>query len=174
MAQTTDARSYAEAFLAAMQESWQANLQELERKLAEGTSLRTSVRVARQDQGEVHALLAAALPDIPTALVNLATLLIAENQVDLIPEIASELQTQLTGTAGPLKAQVTSAVALSETRQAELRSYLTSEHGSELDLQFLVDPSLIGGLRIRVGDNLTDLSVSSQLQSLRDEVLTSV
>ena len=174
MAQTTDTRSYAEAFLAAMQESWQADLQKLERKLAEGTSLRTAVRVARQDQGEVQALIAAALPDTPAAMVNLATLLVTENQVDLIPAIASELQTQMTGTTGPLKAQITSAMALSEARQAELRSYLEAEHGSELDLQFLVDPGLIGGLRIRVGDNLTDLSVSSQLQSLRDDVLASV
>ncbi len=174
MAQTTEARDYAAAFLAATQESWQADLQKLERELAEGTTLRTAVRVARSQQEEVHALIAAALPGTPAPMVNLATLLVTANQVDLIPAIASELQTQMTGSAGPLKAQITSAVTLTADRQAALRSYLEAEHGNELDLQFLVDPGLIGGLRIRVGDNLTDLSVASQLQSLRDEVLTSV
>ncbi len=174
MTETADARRYAEALLTALQESWQANLQQLEQKLADGTALRTAVRAARADQEQVHARLTDALPDMPTALINLATLLVTANQVDLISDIARELQVHMVGTAGPLKAQVTSAVALSTARQDELRSWLETEHGSELDLQFLVDASLIGGLLIRVGDNLTDLSVSNQLQSLQDDVLTSV
>jgi len=91
-----------------------------------------------------------------------------------LPDIAAALQSRLAGATGPRKAQVTSAVALSAAQQETLRDQLTAEHGQDLDIQFLVDASLIGGLRIRVGDNLTDFSVSSSLQALREQVMASV
>lgn len=171
---TTDAQGYAAAFLAAMQESWQAQLHSLEQALAEGTVLRAKVRAARQDEAELHSLLAASLPEgTAPAFINLAAVLILENRLPLIPDIARELQTHLAGTATAVKAQITSAAALAAEQQTALREALEAEHGRELDVQFLVDPSLIGGMRIRVGDSLTDLSVSSRLQSLREEVLSS-
>jgi F-type H+-transporting ATPase subunit delta len=175
MASTNSALEFATAFLEAKQESWQTQLQELSRRLADGTALRTQVRVSRQDQAQVQAALREELPDeTDPALINLATVLVLEDQLDLIPDIAAALQSQLTGATGPVKAQVTSAVALTEAQQEALQQKLAAEHGQDLDIQFLVDASIIGGLRIRVGDNLTDLSVSSSLQALREQVMASV
>ncbi len=175
MAATTTALEFANAFLAAKLEIWQTQLQELARQLAEGRALRTAVRVSRQDEAQLHAALRQGLPeDTDPALVNLVTVLATEDQLELLPDIAAALQSRLAGTTGPAKAQVTSAVALSETQQEALRRQLTAEHGQDLDIQFLVDASLIGGLRIRVGDNLTDFSVSSSLQALREQVMASV
>ncbi len=175
MAATTTAPEFANAFLAAKLEIWQTQLRDLSRRLADGKALRTEVRVARQDEAQLHAALRQSLPaDIDPALVNLVTMLATEDQLDLLPEIAAALQSRLAGASGPTKAQVTSAVALLEAQQETLRQKLTAEHGQDLDIQFLVDASIIGGLRIRVGDNLTDLSVSSSLQALRDQVMASV
>lgn len=175
MASTTTALEFATAFLAAKQDSWQAQLQGLTRQLADGTALRTQVRVSRQDEAKLHAALQEGLSDdTDPALVNLVTVLATEDQLNLIPDIASALQSQLAGTAQPVKAQITSAVALTAAQQEELRRQLTAEHGQNLDIQFLTDASIIGGLRIRVGDNLTDLSVSSSLQDLREQVMASV
>lgn len=175
MASTTTAREFADAFLAAKLETWQAQLQELSRRLADGKALRTAVRVSRPDETQLHAVLQKGLPDdTDPALVNLATVLATEDQLERLPDIAAALQSRLAGATGPSKAQVTSAVALSAAQQETLRQQLTAEHGQDLDIQFLVDASLIGGLRIRVGDNLTDFSVSSSLQALREQVMASV
>ncbi len=175
MASTNTALEYATAFLEAKQDSWQTQLLELSRRLADGTGLRTQLRVSRQDQAQVHAALRAELSDeSDPALINLATVLVLEDQLDLIPDIAAALQSQLTGHTGPVKAQITSAVALTGTQQEALQQNLAAEHGQDLEIQFLVDASIIGGLRIRVGDSLTDFSVSSSLQALREQVMASV
>lgn len=175
MASTTTALEFALAFLAAKQDSWQTQLQDLARQLADGTALRTQVRVSRQDEAKLHAALQEGLADeTDPALVNLVTVLAAEDQLDLLPDISSALQSQLAGTAQPIKAQVTSAIPLTAAQQEALRGQLMAEHGQNLDIQFLADASIIGGLRIRVGDNLTDLSVSSSLQTLREQVMASV
>ncbi len=175
MAATTTALEFANAFLAAKLEIWQGQLQDLAQRLADGRALRTAVRVSRQDEAQLQAALQQGLPDdTDPALVNLVTILATEDQLELLPDIAAALQSRLAGAVGPAQAQVTSAIALSEAQQAALRAQLAAEHGQELDVQFLVDASLIGGLRIRVGDNLTDLSVSSSLQALREQVMASV
>lgn len=171
---STDAGTYAASLLAAVQDSLQIRLNDLGRAVAEGSALRGRLQATGRDEGALHELLKAELPaDTPGFLVNLVAVLAVEGQLDLLPAIASELQTRITGVAGPVKAQVTSAIPLSAERQAELRAALEARHGGELDLQFAVDASLIGGLRIRVGDSLTDLSVASSLQSLREDVMAS-
>lgn len=66
-----------------------------------------------------------------------------------------------------LVAHVTCAVELSETEQRDLGVALSRTFGHELRLQVVVDPSLIGGLTVRVGDELIDASVARQLDEAR-------
>ena len=62
-----------------------------------------------------------------------------------------------------LIARVTSAVALTEDQQERLSTALARELGHEVRLQLVVDPSIIGGITVRVGDELLDASVLRQL-----------
>jgi F-type H+-transporting ATPase subunit delta len=66
-----------------------------------------------------------------------------------------------------LVAHVTSATELSEAEQSGLAAALSRTFGHELKLQVVVDASLIGGLTVRVGDELIDASVARQLQEAR-------
>jgi F-type H+-transporting ATPase subunit delta len=66
-----------------------------------------------------------------------------------------------------LIAHVTSAVELSDNEQRDLTAALSRAFGHELRLQIVVDPSLIGGLTVRVGDELIDASVARQLDEAR-------
>jgi F-type H+-transporting ATPase subunit delta len=50
---------------------------------------------------------------------------------------------------------------------ARLRAQLASKLGREVRLQVQVDPGVLGGLTIRYGDRLVDVSVASRLQQLR-------
>jgi F-type H+-transporting ATPase subunit delta len=62
-------------------------------------------------------------------------------------------------------ARVTTAVPLTADQQARLADALAREFGGEVRLQVVVDPSILGGLTIRVGDELIDASVARQLDT---------
>ena len=62
-------------------------------------------------------------------------------------------------------AVITSAVPLTEAEQAAIRAKLDARTPG-LRYEWAVDPSLIGGLTVKVGDNVTDASVSSSIERL--------
>jgi len=64
-------------------------------------------------------------------------------------------------------ATVESAVALSDAQLARIRASLTQRAGREVALEQVVSPSLVGGLRIRLGDEVIDGSISRRLAELR-------
>ena len=66
-----------------------------------------------------------------------------------------------------LIARVTSAVALTADQQERLREALAREFGRDVRLQLVVDPELIGGVTVRVGDELLDDSVIRHLSTAR-------
>jgi F-type H+-transporting ATPase subunit delta len=66
-----------------------------------------------------------------------------------------------------LIAHVTSAVELTEDEQRNLAASLGETFGQALQLQIVVDPSLLGGLTVRVRDELIDASVARQLDEAR-------
>ena len=69
--------------------------------------------------------------------------------------------TKLSGTSG----EVTSAVPLTETEQAEVKQALNLD-----DVSFKVNPSILGGLVVRVGDKVVDSSVASRMTAMRDSL----
>jgi F-type H+-transporting ATPase subunit delta len=66
-----------------------------------------------------------------------------------------------------LIARVTTAVELGEQEYRDLAAALHTNFGSDIQLQVVVDPSLIGGLTVRIGDELIDGSVARQLAEAR-------
>jgi len=64
-------------------------------------------------------------------------------------------------------AEVTSALPLSKEEQASIKHNVLDKIGSKGNIEFRVDPQILGGLVIRVGDRVLDGSVSGQLEGLR-------
>lgn len=64
-------------------------------------------------------------------------------------------------------AEVTSALPLTVEEQDAVKGDILSKIGSQATVTFRVDPSILGGLVIRVGDKVLDGSVAGQLESLR-------
>lgn len=67
-------------------------------------------------------------------------------------------------------AEVTSALPLTEDEQNAIRDNIIASTGSPTTITFRVDPSILGGLVVRVGDQVIDGSVSGQLQELRQNL----
>jgi len=75
--------------------------------------------------------------------------------------------------SGPREAVVTSAVPLGGQYQSQIVQQLRSKYGAALDVSFQVDPAILGGLIIRVGDQVLDESVRSRLTTVQQRMLAS-
>jgi F-type H+-transporting ATPase subunit b len=78
---------------------------------------------------------------------------------DFFAKVPADVRVSLTGVTG--EAEVLSAVPLTPEEQSRVKSELSLGAVS-----FKVDPKLLGGLRVRVGDKVVDGSVAAQLESL--------
>ncbi len=70
-------------------------------------------------------------------------------------------------TSSNLTARVSSAVPLTKGEQAALREKLEARFSQDLHLRFEVEPSLLGGVVVRVGDKVIDGSVKGRLEALK-------
>lgn len=68
---------------------------------------------------------------------------------------------------GEVAAEVTSAVALSERQLGDLSAALKRVLGGAINVETKIDPSLIGGLVVKVGSRMVDTSLNTKLQQLR-------
>ena len=98
---------------------------------------------------------------------SFAMLLVDENRMSLLPDIRDSLRSLVEQAAGRVKASVTSARALSDQQLELVRQALSARTNSVVTLETSVDPDLIGGIVVRLGDLLLDGSLRTQLNSLR-------
>lgn len=173
--QPSKANRYAQAILEAVLEQWQSALNQISEALAQNSSVRSTLESATQDTDTKMKALQSILPKgTPQEIQNFLTLLVQEGDLNSIPRVVAELRAGIAGQSEPQRAEIVSAVELSEQEQADLRRRLIDEHGEGLVFSFRVDPSLMGGLRVRVGDTLIDNTVASRLTAMREIVSASV
>lgn len=109
-------------------------------------------------------LLAAAHPATRTVL---AMVLAAERAGEL-PAIVERMAELVA--SGKVTAEVTSAVPLDTQRRAALTAALERATGHELDVRFVVDDSVVGGVRATVGDTVIDGSLLKRMSELRTRI----
>lgn len=169
------ASQYAEAVMQAMIERWQSALSTVSAAIQENASVASTLSDTMASMEQRVAALEAVLPaDTPAELSNTLKLMIRDGELGLIDELGDALAKVTSGEAGPTKAEVTSAIALSEEEQEKLRTSLRERYGNNLVFTFFTDPELMGGLRVRVGDRLIDTSVASRLQTMRESLASVV
>jgi F-type H+-transporting ATPase subunit delta len=102
---------------------------------------------------------------------NTLRLLVRKRRIAAVPEIARQLARLSDEDAGLLRAEVTSAGPLSEAYLGRLRAELEKSTGRKVAVSHKQDPSLIGGVVTRIGDQVIDGSVRARLASFRDSLL---
>ena len=105
-------------------------------------------------------------------VLNLIGLMLRRGRIDELPRVAAEFRRLDNERQGITPATATSAVPLSEDEVRAVTARLEAMTGGRVDLDLRVDPDLIGGLVVRVGDRLIDGSVRSRLERLRNQLVS--
>jgi F-type H+-transporting ATPase subunit delta len=98
---------------------------------------------------------------------NLVGVMIMNRRLGQLPEVAVAFGAQLSGRRGQQTATVTTAHSLSDTQRAQIVARLTEAGFSGVQLRETVDPTILGGLVVRIGSRLYDNSIKSKLQRLQ-------
>ncbi len=88
-----------------------------------------------------------------------------------LPEILETLQNVLRERQGIAEAGIFSAVALNDTEKTEMKQTLERVTGKKIEAKFSLDPNLLGGALVRVGDTIYDGSLRNRLNGLRERLL---
>ncbi len=110
--------------------------------------------------------LSSALVGEPAAIRSVMVLLLETDRIALVPQIALAFGDLVDRREGIAKARITTAVPLKDAEQRELVSRLERESKRKLRATFAVDPTLIGGAKVQIGDHLIDSSVRAKLVAL--------
>lgn len=102
---------------------------------------------------------------------NLVKLLIERDRAALIPEIREIFDDEVRTERGVAVANVTTADPLSDAERDLVRDKLESLTGKKVELALTVDPEIIGGIVIRIGDQVIDGSVRNKLERLRARLI---
>ncbi len=115
---------------------------------------------------KVQALLKA-VPSVGGELERLVRLLAERNKIVLLPEIADLLDDLVRQSQAEDVADVLVAAPLSEGMQQKIARALSERFGKKVSLRVHEDPSILGGLVIRLGDRQLDYSLRTRLEGLR-------
>lgn len=99
-------------------------------------------------------------------------LLIDKRREEMIKYTEAEYINLANEARGITVAQLTTAVELTETEIASIKERLSAHTGRRIELQLLIDDSIIAGAVVRIGDTVIDGSVAGFLEQLREQLLT--
>lgn len=97
---------------------------------------------------------------------NFVSMLAENGRVNLLPEIATQFHALKNAGEGAADALIHSAFEISADQLNQLVATLEKKFGRKLNPTVTVDPSLIGGVRVVVGDEVLDTSVRAKLQQM--------
>ena len=101
---------------------------------------------------------------------NFFKMIAANRRLFAVQDIIKAFRAIAAKDRGEVTAEVTSAVALSDAQTAELKQALKATVGKDVTLNASVDPSLLGGLIVKVGSRMVDSSLRTKLQSLKTQL----
>lgn len=104
---------------------------------------------------------------------NTAKLLLDRGRISDLPAIVARLGEMLDARTGRVTADVVSAVTLDAATLERVRTALGKRLGREVELTASVDPAIMGGLRITVGQLVFDGTVKNHLSRLRERLTAS-
>ena len=146
----------------------QASLATLSAALAESDDLRALISspvLSRDDAGRAIAATAKSL-GLDKLSTNMLGVLAANRRLDKIPAVIRAFSTLASSHRGEITAEVTSAHPLDDKQIDALKAQLKKRVGSDVSVSTAVDPSILGGLVVKIGSQMIDSSIKTRLNTL--------
>lgn len=104
---------------------------------------------------------------ISTLTANFLQVIAKNRRLSAIPQMISAFKALAANSRGEVTASVTTAQALSDEQEAELKEALSQSAGKSVQLDITVDPSILGGLIVKIGSRMVDSSLRTKLSAIR-------
>jgi len=175
MARVTSGKRYAQAaFKLALEkgelDSWQASL----RKIAGVTTDENLVALLENPKLSFEmkkAILAEFLGEIDPLALNLAYLLVHKHKLGIASDISRQYDRLLDTYRGIEHVEVITALPLDDEDRKRISNRFEAITGRKVVIDAQVDPSIVGGIKAKIGDTLIDGSVKGKLGALRKRLV---
>jgi F-type H+-transporting ATPase subunit delta len=167
----TVARPYAEALFRVAQAGDLSAWSEVVSEMAQAAS-HPDVRALAQNPNihdqQVADIFAKLLKSpVTNEVVNFIQILVKNNRITLMPEIGAQFKALKNAHEGAADAVITSAFEMNDVQLQPVMAALEKKFGRKLNPSVQIDASLIGGMRVVVGDQVFDTSVRAKLQRMQ-------
>ncbi len=177
MREPTIAKNYAEALLDLAQKDgdlakWGRQIDQVADAMNSDAKLATFLASPRIAAGEKNRILGLALEgQVPATFLRFLQALVKNRRQMLIPQVATEFHSLVDIVENRVHAAVTVAKPASEADQKVIAERLSKVVGKTVVPHFYVNPAVLGGLVVRVGDTVLDGSVRRRLARLKSQML---
>jgi F-type H+-transporting ATPase subunit delta len=167
----TIARPYAEAlFKASANADRNALVQQVQSlaQVAADAQLREFAANPKVSADQVFDLICGVVKvSLSGAAQNLLRTVIDNDRLAALPDVANQFQQLVNAQSGVSQAVIQSAYAIEPAQLGEVVASLEKRFGRKLDASVVIEPELIGGIRVVVGDEVLDTSVKARLEQMR-------
>lgn len=177
MREPTIAKNYAEALLDLAQKDgdlakWGRLIDQMSESMSSDAKLNAFMATPRVSATEKNKVLAAALEgQVPATFLKFLQAMVRNRRQLLIPQVATQFHTLVDVVENRVHAAVTVAKPQSEADQKAIAVRLSKVVGKEVVPHFYVNPAILGGLVVRVGDTVLDGSMRKRLATLKSRML---
>jgi F-type H+-transporting ATPase subunit delta len=177
MREATIARNYAEALLALARKSddlagWGRMIDDVANAIERDERLKHFLEAPQISAEQKNSVLSKAFEDrAPRLFLRFLQQLVKNRRQMLIPQIANEYRDLVDEAEGRLHAEVTVARDPDDEERAAIARQLTHALGRPVVPQVRVNPNIVGGIIVRVGDRIMDGSIRRRLGVLRARML---
>jgi F-type H+-transporting ATPase subunit delta len=173
---STIARPYAEALFAAaasdksaagVLDQWLPVVAEMA-AVAQHAEVAQVVNDPKLDSAQVYGLMRGLIKaQLPIAAENFLKLLVDNGRLAALPEVARQFRALKNRAEGQADCLIESALPLSDEQVKDLLWSLSRKFGLTLIPEVKIDPELIGGVRVSVGDHVLDTTVKTRLAQMQ-------
>lgn len=180
MRQATIARNYAEALLALARkagdlQAWGRLIDDIAAAMERDERLYRFLEAPQVSADQKNGVLSKAYEDrAPRLFLLYLQRLVKNRRQMLIPQIAAEYRDLVDEAEGRIHAQVTMAKPVSDEERSAIARQLSHTLGKPVVPQVRINPNILGGIIVRIGDKVMDGSVRRRLGLLRSRMLAGV
>jgi F-type H+-transporting ATPase subunit delta len=177
MRQTTIARNYAEALLELARRAedtagWGKLIRDVANGIQQDSTLKHFLESPKISEVQKNEVLFEALGDhVPRHFLRFLQTLVRKRRQLLIPEISVEYDKLLDIVEGRVHANVTVAREATAVDEARISEHLSRVIGKKVVPHMSVNPAILGGVVVRIGDTVMDGSVRRRLARLKGQML---